>query len=115
MNANTRIEARNLKEGPGELGEGGWVRIEVRDEGEGIPEDQRQGIFAPYSRLERDRESGVAGSGIGLAVAAAVKGYRCVFTIPDKMSEEKVRLLEGAEAVTSAATGMGIISTTWGS
>ncbi|MCL7971375.1 MAG: cysteine synthase family protein [marine benthic group bacterium] len=32
-------------------------------------------------------------TGIGLAVAAAVKGYQCVFTIPDKMSDEKVRLL----------------------
>ncbi len=32
-------------------------------------------------------------TGIGLAVAAAVKGYRCVFTIPDKMSDEKIRLL----------------------
>jgi cystathionine beta-synthase len=40
-------------------------------------------------------------TGIGLAVAAAVKGYRCVFTIPDKMSIEKVRLLRafGAEVV----------------
>jgi cystathionine beta-synthase len=34
-------------------------------------------------------------------VAAAVRGYRCVFTIPDKMSEEKIRLLRafGAEVV----------------
>jgi cystathionine beta-synthase len=40
-------------------------------------------------------------TGIGIAVAAAVKGYRCVFTIPDKMSDEKVRLLRafGAEVI----------------
>ena len=40
-------------------------------------------------------------TGVGLAMAAAVKGYRCVFTIPDKMSVEKVRLLRalGAEVI----------------
>jgi len=49
-------------------GAAGTVQLLVEDEGEGIPEDQRKEIFAPYSRLERDRDSGVAGSGIGLAV-----------------------------------------------
>ena len=40
-------------------------------------------------------------TGVALAVAAAVKGYHCIFTIPDKMSIEKVRLLKafGAEVI----------------
>jgi signal transduction histidine kinase len=46
----------------------GMVRLEVEDEGKGIPADQREAVFSPYARLDRDRDSGVAGSGIGLAV-----------------------------------------------
>ncbi len=40
-------------------------------------------------------------TGIGLALYAAVKGYKAVFTIPDKMSSEKINLLKafGAEVV----------------
>jgi cystathionine beta-synthase len=40
-------------------------------------------------------------TGAGLAMAAAVKGYRCIFVMPDKMSDEKIRALRayGAKVV----------------
>ena len=40
-------------------------------------------------------------TGMGVALAAAVKGYRCIFTMPDKISEEKRNMLRsfGAEVV----------------
>jgi cystathionine beta-synthase len=46
-------------------------------------------------------ESTSGNTGMGLALVAAVKGYRTVFTLPDKMSIEKIRLLRamGSEVI----------------
>jgi cystathionine beta-synthase len=40
-------------------------------------------------------------TGMGLALAAAIKGYQCIFTMPDKMSQEKIDSLRalGAEVI----------------
>lgn len=50
----------------------GRVLIRVDDEGPGVAEKERARIFEPYHRLSRDRESAVAGSGIGLSVVGEV-------------------------------------------
>lgn len=58
----------------------GKVRLTVEDEGPGIPPAERERVFARFHRLERDRASTVAGTGIGLAVVrelVLLHGGRC--------------------------------------
>src|SRR5205809_4685881 len=63
-----------------------------------ILEAERRGWLRPGGTII---EATAGNTGVGLAMAAAVKGYRCIFVLPDKMSSEKVRLLKayGAEVV----------------
>ena len=63
-----------------------------------IVEAERRGWLRPGGTII---EATAGNTGIGLAMAAAVKGYRCIFVLPDKMSSEKVLLLKayGAEVV----------------
>lgn len=63
-----------------------------------IEDAERRGALRPGGTIV---EGTSGNTGVGLAIAAALKGYRCVFTMPDKMSQEKVRLLKayGAEVV----------------
>ena len=63
-----------------------------------IERAEREGRLKPGGTIV---EGTSGNTGIGLAIAAALKGYRCIFTMPDKMSQEKVRLLKafGAEVI----------------
>ena len=47
----------------------GRLRIEVEDEGPGVPREDRHRIFEKFVRLERDRQMHTGGTGIGLSVA----------------------------------------------
>src|SRR5437762_1266585 len=63
-----------------------------------IAEAERRGWLRPGGTII---EATAGNTGVGLAMVAAVKGYRCIFVLPDKMSSEKIRLLKayGAEVV----------------
>src|SRR5437764_5211338 len=59
---------------------------------------EREGKLRPGGTIV---EPTSGNTGVGLAIGAAVKGYRCIFVMPDKMSQEKIALLRayGAEVV----------------
>ena len=63
-----------------------------------IEEAERQGTLRPGGTIV---ESTSGNTGMGLALVASVRGYRTIFTLPDKMSAEKIRLLRafGAEVM----------------
>ncbi|HEX8775394.1 MAG TPA: pyridoxal-phosphate dependent enzyme [Pyrinomonadaceae bacterium] len=63
---------------------------------------ERDGILKPGGTIV---EATSGNTGIGLALAAAVKGYRCIFVMTDKASTEKVRYLKalGADVVVTPA------------
>ncbi|MDD2458048.1 MAG: HAMP domain-containing sensor histidine kinase [Eubacteriales bacterium] len=46
----------------------GWVRIEVADHGEGIPEDQLQHIWERYYKSDKLHRRAVVGNGLGLSI-----------------------------------------------
>src|SRR5256886_17517442 len=52
---------------------------------------EREGQIKPGATIV---ENTSGNTGMGVALWAAVKGYRCVFTMPDKMSSEKVNALK---------------------
>ncbi len=63
-----------------------------------VEEAVRKGLLRPGGTIV---ENTSGNTGIGLALYAAVKGYSAIFTMPDKMSRDKIRLLEafGASVV----------------
>src|SRR6266480_1403528 len=98
------VKVRRLSEG---LQAAVYVKVESMNPGGSvkdrvgvamITEAERRGWLRPGGTII---EATAGNTGVGLAMAAAVKGYRCIFVMPDKMSAEKIRLLRayGAEVV----------------
>jgi len=67
----------------------GWYLIENAE---------KKGLLKPGGTIV---ESTSGNTGFGLAIAAAIKGYKTIFVLPDKMSEEKIKNLRafGAKVV----------------
>ncbi|MGE3917143.1 MAG: ATP-binding protein, partial [Hyphomicrobiaceae bacterium] len=77
--------------------ERGWLRIEVDDNGPGIPKDERENVFRPFYRLDHARNQDEGNSGLGLAIArdiakshggdvalgeSSMGGLRAIITVP---------------------------------
>jgi cystathionine beta-synthase len=63
-----------------------------------IDDAERAGLLAPGGTII---EGTSGNTGMGLAIVAVVKGYRCIFTTTDKQSKEKIDALRafGAEVI----------------
>ena len=82
-----------------------WAKVERCNPGGSIKDriglqmvldGEASGLLKPGGTII---EATSGNTGIGLAMVAAQRGYRCIFTIPDKMAKEKIDLLSalGAE------------------
>jgi cystathionine beta-synthase len=63
-----------------------------------VEDAERQGLLKPGGTIV---EGTSGNTGMGLAIAAVIKGYRCIFTTTDKQSKEKIDALKafGAEVI----------------
>ena len=74
-----------------------WLRIEVDDDGPGIPASERENVFRPFYRLDHARNQDTGNTGLGLAIArdiarshggdvalgeSSMGGLRAVITVP---------------------------------
>ena len=77
--------------------EGAWLRVEVDDDGPGIPADERENVFRPFYRIDHARNQDKGNTGLGLAIArdiakshggdialgeSSMGGLRAVISVP---------------------------------
>jgi cystathionine beta-synthase len=97
-----RLE-RLSREVPGEL----LAKLEYLNPGGSVKDRIGLAMIEAAEREGRLKPGGTiveptsGNTGAGLAMAAALRGYRCIFVMPDKMSQEKISMLRayGAEVV----------------
>jgi cystathionine beta-synthase len=84
-----------------------WIKYERSNPGGSVKDRiglqmvldaEEQGLLQPGGTIV---EATSGNTGTGLAMVAAQRGYKCIFTIPDKMAQEKIDLLRalGAEVI----------------
>ena len=96
-----------LKRIPGKIKSGIYVKAEFLNPGGSIKDRIGLKMIEAAEREGKIKRGGTiieataGNTGVGLALVAAVKGYRCIFVMPDKMSHDKVDLLKayGAKVV----------------
>lgn len=96
-----------LNKVPGDLTSTIFAKIEFFNPGGSIKDRVGEYIIEKAEKSGAIKPGGTiieatsGNTGVGLAIAAAVKGYRCIFVMPDKMSDEKIQGLRafGAKVV----------------
>lgn len=48
------------------------IRVQIADQGEGVPESCRDAVFEPFFRVDKSRSRAIGGSGLGLAVCKKI-------------------------------------------
>ena len=84
-----------------------YVKVEYLNPGGSVKDRIGANMIAAAEKDGRLKPGGTiveataGNTGVGLALVAAIKGYKAIFVMPDKMSEDKVNLLKsyGAEVI----------------
>ena len=86
-----------------------YARVQVLDEGPGIPEGERDQLFERFYRLASSTEMGVPGTGLGLAIAKSVaeahEGFVDIVDTPGWSTTFRVYLPLGASVASVVRTG----------